>query len=173
VYIFTKPNKTTHTLYVITSSTGRKYYGITKSIFDRRHAHVRDLRIGRHPNKELQADYNAGATITIKAKKSSLTLSDARRMENRLIRTDPTCYNQKGRCGWMPVSHLRHNPRGPNGRMLPMLSPSDVLTVKNLLTVMYGYQVAQQLGISPSIVSKINTGQYPVKAEPNHGSQRQ
>lgn len=79
-------------IYKIKIEGGKTYTGMTSSIKYRSEQHSSNLRGGRHPNKELQSDFNKVGKATI------YTVCYARRVQMamlmELVNVDELSYNK-------------------------------------------------------------------------------
>lgn len=88
-----------YSIYIITNTqTGRVYVGRTKNTNNRFAVHRSELRLVKHSNHELQADYTANPNIWhYQIIESIIEREDAKNAEHDWINAFPEAYNMLGR----------------------------------------------------------------------------
>ena len=141
-----------HAIYTITNiENGRQYFGMTKNVTSRWYLHVKHLSAGRHANKALQADFDKiGLTkFTFQIIEEFDSREEADAKETELIVLTPHCYNER-KC---PTA---------TGTRSPWAKADLIAKVQALKGKLKGYEIAEKFGVSPSLISSIQTGNHPL-----------
>lgn len=149
-------NNTTYVTYTITNKiTGRTYFGMTQNLEVRFVSHEYYLSVGRHSNKHLQADYKLCGiqAFEFSVIRQNQTKDQADRFETQLIHSNKGCYNE--RKSGAPVVQ-RRGPRYVD----PLLTRAQCEAILARKGTAFGYVIAAEFGVSPSLVSNIFTGKY-------------
>lgn len=148
----------TYSVYSITNTlTGRTYYGQTKNVktrFDSHFGYLNDYQ--RHYNRALQLDWIALGVqgFEFSVIKNGLSYDESRSLEKSLMNSDDDCYNE--RCGMGKSKMIKKCFYGST-HYLDSIQVNEILNLKGKE---FGYQIAQNYGVSPSTISKVMNGTY-------------
>lgn len=152
---------TQYTVYAITNiNTGRQYFGSTGDLAERWGSHKFYLAHNRHTNPGLQEAKNAGDELQYSIVRKGLTEDEADRLERKMIKQNPDCYNirKRGKGSGSTPKYITEEGYGKAHR--PLFSKKEVKEILALRGSMFGYEIAEIYNVSPSLISSIFTGKY-------------